>query len=226
MENYTPFLVKQGVSQKYVTWYVLRTKQYIAYFPDNHIRTHTAQQVEEYLTKVGREVNLKAWQFGQVVDTIRILFCLALKKSWANNFDWEYWSASAKKLDANHATVARDYTDALAGLEGLEMLEGEERCSHELYQRYQPALAEVVKAVRLKNYAMRTEQTYRGWIARFFYFHKPNNVHDLGAKRPRKLPIMLSREIEVLAFNVLDERLGNELLVLRQSVTPGLLASY
>ncbi len=72
-EKYTIFLVKQGVSQKYVTWYVLRTKQYIAYFPDEHIRTHTPQQVEEFLNKVGREVNLKAWQFGQVVDAIRIL---------------------------------------------------------------------------------------------------------------------------------------------------------
>ena len=79
-ENYTLFLVKQGVSQRYVTWYVLRTKQYIAYFPDDHIRTHKPQQVEKFLTKVGREVNLKAWQLGQVVDAIRILFCLALKK--------------------------------------------------------------------------------------------------------------------------------------------------
>ncbi|WP_308873222.1 phage integrase N-terminal SAM-like domain-containing protein [Thiothrix subterranea] len=109
-----------------------------------------------------------------------------IEKSWANDFDWEYWSASAKKLEANHATVARDYTDALEGLEGLEMLEGEERCSNELYQRYQPALAEVVKVVRLKNYAMRTEQTYRGWISRFFYFHKPNDVHDLGGKEVKQ----------------------------------------
>jgi hypothetical protein len=76
-ENYTLFLAKHSVIQKFVTWYVLRTKQYIAYFPDDHIRTHTPQQVEEFLNKVGREVNLKAWQFGQVVDALRMLFCLA-----------------------------------------------------------------------------------------------------------------------------------------------------
>lgn len=238
-ENYTLFLVKQGVKKNYVAWYVLRTKQYIAEFPEDHIRTHTAHQVEAYLTRVGRETQLTAWQFGQVVDAIRILFCLALKKVWAHDFDWEYWTVSAKKLEADHATVARDYTDAL---KGLDMLDGEERCSNELYERYQPALAEVVRLVRLKNYSMRTEQTYRGWIARFFYFHKPNDVHDLtgkevkqyleylalkrnvsvstqkqalnalaflfnkvwgrplddlgefiGAKRPRKLPVVLSR---------------------------------
>ena len=58
----------------------MRTKQFIAYFPDDHISTHTHQQVEEFINKVGREVKLKAWQFGQVVDAIRILFCLELKK--------------------------------------------------------------------------------------------------------------------------------------------------
>lgn len=144
-ENYSLFLLKQSISKKYVTWYVLRTKQYIAAFPDQHIRTHSAKNVEEYLNKLGHDNFLKPWQFGQVVDVIRILFCLALKKSGANDFDWEYWRLSAKQLEAIHATVARDYTDAL---EGLDMPELDEYCSRELYQRYQPALAEVVKAVR------------------------------------------------------------------------------
>ena len=182
-ENYTLFLVKQGVSKKYVSWYVLRTKQYIAYFPDDHIRTHTAQYIEEFLNKVGREVRLQAWQFGQVVDAIRILFCLALRLGWANDFDWEYWRLSAKQLEPDHATVARDYTDAL---EGLEIPDGEERCSNELYQRYQPAIAEVVRLVRLKNYSVRTEKTYQGWVSRFFYFHKPNDVHDLAGKQVKQ----------------------------------------
>ena len=83
-ENYTLFLVKQGISKKYVNWYVLRTKQYIAAFPDHAIRTHTARQVEEYLNKVGRETQLKPWQFRQIIDAIRILFSLALKQGWAN----------------------------------------------------------------------------------------------------------------------------------------------
>jgi integron integrase len=182
-ENYSLFLLKQGVRKHQVSWYVLRTKQYIAVFPEDHIRTHTARHVEEYLTRAGRETQLTAWQFGQVVDAIRILFCLALKKAWADDFDWEYWTASTKKLEAGHATVARDYTDAL---EGLTLLEGEERCSSELYERYQPELVEVVRVIRLKNYSIRTEQTYRSWIARFFYFHKPENVHDLGGKEVKQ----------------------------------------
>lgn len=238
--NYSLFLLKQNVKKGVISWYVLRTKQYIAEFPEEHIRTHTPHHVEQFLNKVGRESRLSPWQFGQVVDAIRILFSLALKLPWARDFDWEYWRESAKPLEVDHATVARDYSNVL---DGLATLDGEERCSHELYQRYQPAIAEVVRAIRLKNYSIRTEQTYQGWVSRFFYFHKPDKVRDLngqhvkhyleylalkrhvsvstqkqalnalaflfnqvwqkplddlgefvGAKRQRKLPVVLSRE--------------------------------
>ena len=111
--NYSLFLLKQSISKRDVTWYVLRNKQYIAAFPDQHIRTHSAKNVEEYLNKLGHDNFLKLWQFGQVVDVIRILFCLALKKCRANDFDWEYWRLSAKQSEAIHATVALDYTNAL-----------------------------------------------------------------------------------------------------------------
>ena len=62
--NYSLFLLKQSISKKYVTWYFLRTKQYIAAFPDQYIRTHSAKNVEEYLNKLGHDNFLKLWQFG------------------------------------------------------------------------------------------------------------------------------------------------------------------
>ena len=195
-ENYSLFLLKQSVSKKYITYYILRTKQYIAAFPDEHVRNHSAHHVEKYLNKVGYNTFLEPWQLGQIVDAIRILFCLALKSSWANDFDWEYWRLSAKQLEADHATVARDYTDAL---ESLDMPELDESCSKALHERYQPALAEVVKAVRLKNYSIRTEKTYRNWIARFFYYHKPTDVHNLSAKEVKQYLeyLVLKRNVSV-----------------------------
>ena len=81
------FFVKQGITQTYITWYVLRTKQYIAYLPDDHIHTHTPQQIEEYLNKASREIHLKSWQFRQIIEAIRILFSLALKSTWVS----VYW---------------------------------------------------------------------------------------------------------------------------------------
>lgn len=195
-DNYALFLLKQGVSKKYVNWYILRTKQYIATHPNQHIRTHTHQQVEEYLNKASRETHLKPWQFRQIIDAIRILFSLALKFTWASEFDWEYWIAAAKILEADHVTVARDYNESLAE---LDLLNEEERCSRELYEKYQPILAEVVKVVRLKNYSMRTEKTYRAWIARFFYFHKPDEVLSLGSTEVKQYLeyLVLKRNVSV-----------------------------
>ena len=63
-ENYSLFLLKLSISKKYVTWYCLHTKQYIAAFPDQYIRTHSAKNVEEYLNKFGHDNFLKLWQFG------------------------------------------------------------------------------------------------------------------------------------------------------------------
>ncbi|MEZ5476870.1 MAG: phage integrase N-terminal SAM-like domain-containing protein [Thiolinea sp.] len=154
-ENYTLFLVKQGINKNYVEWYVFRTKQYIALFPDQNIRTHTDKHVEQYFHKLGQNTRIKSWQFAQAIGAIQLLFSKALKAKWANDFDWEYWKASAKQLEVDHVTVARDYTDPLADLD--EPLSGEERCPPELYERYQPFLAEVIKVVRLKNYAMKQE---------------------------------------------------------------------
>ena len=62
--NYSIFLLKQSISKKYVTWYCLHTKQCIAAFPDQHIRTDSAKNVEEYLNKLGQDNFLKPWQFG------------------------------------------------------------------------------------------------------------------------------------------------------------------
>ena len=59
--NYSLFLVKHGVSEKYVIWYVLKTKQYIAAYPDLGVHGHQPKQVEGYLNKIGRELQLKDW---------------------------------------------------------------------------------------------------------------------------------------------------------------------
>lgn len=195
-ENYSLFLLKQNVKKSVISWYVLRTQQYIAAFPEEHIRTHTGHHVEQFLNKVGREGRLSAWQFGQVVDAIRILFSLALKLPWAQDFDWGYWRESAKPLAVDHATVARDYSNALGG---LATLDGEERCPNALYQRYQPAIAELVRAIRLKNYSIRTEQTYQNWVSRFFYFHKPNDVRELNGQHVKHYLeyLALKRQVSV-----------------------------
>ena len=52
------FFVKQGVDKHHVEWYVFRTRQYIALFPEQHIRIHSPVQIEQYPHKPGQGIRL------------------------------------------------------------------------------------------------------------------------------------------------------------------------
>ena len=161
-DNYAVFLLKQSISKKYINWYVLRTKQYIAAFPEIFIRQHPHQQIEGYINTKAQDIQLKSWQFAQVIDALRILFSLGLKANWAKEYDWEYLKTSAQPLSASHPTVARDYTDALATLPKHQP----KAYDPAVKKRYEPVVAEVIKVIRLKNYSIRTEKTYtHSWQA-------------------------------------------------------------
>lgn len=195
--NYTVFLVKQGISDKYVNWYTLRTKQYIAYYPDRKVRTHTPHEVEQYLNNSGKQQQLKSWQFRQIVHAIQTLFVHALKISWASDFDWEYWHSSAKQLENSHPTVARDYQNR-EDLQHTVIFEGKPH-DPEAKSRYQPILADLTKIIRNKNYSIKTEKTYRHWVARFLYFHQPESINKIDSTEVRQYLeyLVLKRNVSV-----------------------------
>ena len=176
--NYAVFLVKQGISAKYTNWYILRTKQYIAHFSDKNVRLHTPQQVEQFLNEAGKQEQLKAWQFRQMIHAIQTLFTNALHTEWATDFDWEYWYSSVKPLENSHPTVARDYNNDQQ-LKQTNIFEGKP-FDPQAKARYQPVLADLTRVIRNKNYSIKTEKTYRYWVARFLYFHQPGDVCDLS----------------------------------------------
>jgi hypothetical protein len=64
--------------------------------------------VDAYLADLGRKPGLKHWQFRQAADAIRMLFVLA-GVDWLDRVDWEHRRASARGLESDHPTVARDY---------------------------------------------------------------------------------------------------------------------
>lgn len=155
---------------------MLRTKQYIASHPGQHIHTHQEKQVTDYFNSITQQNRLKDWQIIQLVDAIRLLFLVALKLHWATHFDWDYWKHSIKSLENDHRTVARDYSDAVNNIEIFEGKPYDPKAKN----KYLTDLQEVTKTIRNKNYSMSTEKTYRHWISRFFYFHQPEDPRSLS----------------------------------------------
>ena len=87
------------------------------------------------------------------------------------NYDWDYWKMSCKKLETNHATVARNniqvkkYSD--------ERLDSSDSQNSEDIEK-------VIYVIRTKGFSIRTEKTYVHWINRFLSFSKTADSCELN----------------------------------------------
>ena len=76
----------QGVRAPYDRWYVIRGEQYLKAYPDTPLSMHRPDEVNAYLTAIGRQGSLKDWQFRQVVDALEALFCKVVVAPCAGRF--------------------------------------------------------------------------------------------------------------------------------------------
>ena len=105
-DGYLELLHKQGVKPPADRWHVVRAEGFIRAFPGRKLADLSADEVSDYLVKVGREGALEDWQYRQVVVAIRILFS-TVKPEWLEAFDWDYWMGSATRLQPGHPTISR-----------------------------------------------------------------------------------------------------------------------
>ncbi|WP_063463542.1 phage integrase N-terminal SAM-like domain-containing protein [Ectothiorhodospira sp. BSL-9] len=106
--RFSKHLIQKGIKPDSVRWYRIRAEQFIRAFPRRRLASLTSDDVSAYLLKVGESPSLKPWQYLQVIDAIQILYKLA-HTEWSQTFDWDYWRASARALEPQHATLAREY---------------------------------------------------------------------------------------------------------------------
>ncbi|MGE0080758.1 MAG: hypothetical protein AB7U81_05625 [Thiohalomonadaceae bacterium] len=100
-------LHKQGIRPPFDRWYVVRAEQFTRAFPGRRLAEITAGEVTDYLTGIGHDTKLKPWQFEQVVAAIQTLYSM-VNTAWFAGFDWQLWKDSARSLESQHATTARE----------------------------------------------------------------------------------------------------------------------
>lgn len=172
-----------GLKPSTVRWHVKHAEAYIKDHPDLRLAMHTAANVEHYLGTKGRNPKLADWQFGQLVRALQILFVELVKAPWATEFPWQGWIDSARELGSSHPTVARDAegsprTDSATSDGG-----GRSRDAERLVQRFKQTYPEhagrLVAEIRLRQYSIRTEQSYLAWLARYVKFHGMRDPAEL-----------------------------------------------
>ena len=61
-------------------------------------------------------------------------------------------------------------------------------------------LDQVVDAIRLKHYSIRTEKSYVSWIKRYILFHGKRHPKDMGASEVEEFLTFLARKQKVSAL--------------------------
>ena len=128
----------------------------------------SSERTQAYFDTLGRSTNLADWQFRQAVDAARILAVDVLSIPWARSFDWQGLSDQARSLEAHHRSHAREAIQVRSVPSPLPNPEpGQVPDPEGELVRLIDALR---RAIRLKNLAMATEETYVHWNSRFVRF--------------------------------------------------------
>ncbi|WPL16844.1 Tyrosine recombinase XerC [Thiorhodovibrio winogradskyi] len=191
-ERFIDLARTNGIKETAIRWHVHRAERYLKAFPGKRLAQHTVDDVTGYLEEAGRLGRLKDWKFVQTVDAIQNLLDTA-RAPVAEQVDWAFWRDSARALDADHPTVARETLPAVAGKTADQQVSGY------VFKRKQNApspldavreshhtlLERMIAEIRRRKYSIRTEQAYEAWVCRFILFCDNRDPADLGSGRPR-----------------------------------------
>ena len=162
------------VPPKSQRWYVKRVEDYLKANPSVRLSQHSSSTLEKYLENLGRNIRLTDWQFKQAVDALKILFVDIIQTEWAKSFPWDHWIELATELSHSHVTVARDYNhpDNVKSEPDNNLSTSKDRLTVKVQEIFPDHFNSLIAQVRTKNYAIRTEQAYEHWVARYIAYHE------------------------------------------------------
>ena len=163
--NYLSILDNFSIPKRSRAWYRKHAQMYIETHLSVRLKAHTPQILDDYLHAKGRNGSLQEWQFRQIADALRLLFCELVRPEWAAHYDWYQWRAFARELEPDHPTLLRD----------ANSLQTVSPSKNPMLLRFRHQYAELylkfIKTIRVRQMAVRTEQTYQYWIMQFLVFH-------------------------------------------------------
>jgi len=97
-DKYIALTQRFGVKKDVARWYVKHVENYLDKHQNHKLKSHTKDDMEKYLEELGRNRNMKDWQFSQNVNALKILFSNLMVSNWAKDFPWSFWADSAHQL--------------------------------------------------------------------------------------------------------------------------------
>jgi len=182
-DRYLNCLAKAAVPENRRRWYVRRVEAFIRAQNGRKIKSLGAAEIAQYFETLGRQDRLQGWQFGQCIHAIRILCCDLFASPACEELDWQFWLDSARQLEADHPSTARDLSPE--ELTWLKERKGEGRLQ-QVRAQHRGLLVRLASEIRRRAYAYRTEQSYEQWVCRFILFCNQADPSQAGAAEVRR----------------------------------------
>jgi len=254
--NYRLKTISYGVSDTEHEQYMAAVKTLVSVCSGRKLASLSAGYVYKYIADIAGKSGASDVHFAIVVKALQILFVEMVKPGWVDTFLWDLTLSSFKStagagltVDLGGATESSDGLNVRVSSSEQSVVKKAALIHPELFKR-------LVIEIRMRQYSIRTEQAYTGWVARFLLFHsfkntddilqehiipfleylviKRNvavstqnvalnaliflykhvfklNVEDLGgfkrAKKPKRLPVVLSRAEIRLLFDMLGQNM-------------------
>jgi integron integrase len=192
-DQYVTLLERERVPEKARPHYVRFVEAFLRDVRPKSLSELSGKDVTEYFEQLSRKGDLADWQFRQVVDAIQLLLVDLAQVSVGKQVDWDYWKEAVKTLSPHHPTLAKEQApgDRIATL-------GAGPTFARVAEAF-PLLESLARAVRSKQYSIRTEQTYVDWCHRFLRFCSDKPIGEIGATDVQKFLSYLAVERNVAA---------------------------
>ena len=192
-DQYVAVLERERVPEKARPHYVRFVEAFLRDLRPKSLSALTGKEVTDYFKGVLSTSKLADWQFRQVVDALQLLLVDLAQAAAGKQVDWEYWKEATKTLSIHHPTLAKEQAPGdrvTAGVAGPRFARSAEAF---------PVLESLARAIRSKQYSIRTEQSYVDWCHRFFRFCGDKPMKEIGATDVQRFLSHLAVERNVAA---------------------------
>ncbi len=162
------------------------------------MKEHTAEDIRVYFCRQAVDGWLKDWQYGQMVDALRILFTQIVESPWAAEFPWNEWKEP--HLHFPDRLEQFDQVGRHIPVSGGNQVFSDSLKGRRVADQYGAELEGLRETIRGRNYSIHAEQSYQQWLMRFITLH--------GHKAPAEFPRVSISQGRLLTDAIREKRLG------------------
>jgi len=178
-QQYLDLLAARKIPEKARHYYCRHVEALLAETGRTPVRQLTREGVESFFRRRAERDELADWQLRQCVDAIRLLLVDLAQAPVGGEIDWGFWRDGQRRLEADHATVARETSVAHSARRVAERFGAKGNDS---------LMQALITEIRVRHYSIRTEQAYSQWVARFLAFCQTHgNSHPTAEQVPKYL---------------------------------------